>query len=47
MEDGEKLCGCGCGKTKSVVISEIMSGPAAYNREQAEAIFDDCQQRSE
>jgi hypothetical protein len=32
-----KGCNCGCGKDYETVIREIMSTPAALNREQAEA----------
>lgn len=35
----EKICGCGCGKTESVVIKEMMDD--GFTKELAQQLFDD------
>ncbi|WP_165618489.1 hypothetical protein [Mycobacteroides chelonae] len=36
----ERMCPCGCGKTRSDAIRAMMAGPAALNFEQADALLD-------
>lgn len=36
----ERMCPCGCGKSRASAIRAMMAGPSALNEEQAEALLD-------
>lgn len=36
----ERMCPCGCGRTRTAAIRAMMAGPSALNFDQADALLD-------